>query len=80
MDLERHPVFCQIELGPDLLENGLPNVAEWSIEVVKYEQLVDHVSLFYDYDSAGGQPLRPWSICTETGPRACRKGNPELNR
>jgi hypothetical protein len=43
MDLERHPVFREIELGPDLVENSLSDVAERSVEVVKYDQFANHV-------------------------------------
>lgn len=43
MDLERHPVFREIELGPDLVENSLSDIAERSVEVVKYEQFANHV-------------------------------------
>jgi hypothetical protein len=50
MDLERHPVLLEIELGTDLIENRLPDVAKRSVEVVEDEQFADHVYLSRAYD------------------------------
>ena len=57
MDLERHPVFREIELGPDLVENCLSDIAERSVEVVKYEQFANHV--FPLYVNSFLQPIQP---------------------
>ncbi|MGO9121417.1 MAG: hypothetical protein ACLQPD_27880 [Desulfomonilaceae bacterium] len=43
MDLEGHPVFREVELGPDVVENSLPDVAERSVEIVKDEKFSGHV-------------------------------------
>jgi hypothetical protein len=43
MDLERDPVFREMELGSDLVENSLSDIAERSVEVVKDEQFASHV-------------------------------------
>jgi hypothetical protein len=55
MNLEGHPVFGEIKLGQDLVENRLPNVAKGSVEVVKHEQSANHVSLWYDNDLSGAR-------------------------
>jgi hypothetical protein len=52
MDLEGHPVFREIELGPDLVENSISDIAKRSVEVVKDEQFAVHVFLFCDNDLA----------------------------
>jgi hypothetical protein len=61
MDLERHPVFLEIELGPDLVENSLSDIAERSVEVVKDEQFANHVFPFYDssFESSWHAALPP---------------------
>jgi hypothetical protein len=55
MNLEGHPVFGEIKLGPDLVEDRLPNVAKRSVEVVEHEQSADHFSLWYDNDLHGAR-------------------------
>jgi len=50
MDLEGHPVFRELELGPDPVENSISDVAKRSVEVVKDEQFEVHVFLFHDND------------------------------
>jgi hypothetical protein len=52
MDLEGHPVFREIKLGPDLIENSLSDVAKRSVEIIKDEQFAVHVFLFCDNDLA----------------------------
>ena len=47
VDLEGHPIFLNVELGSNLVEDGLPDVAERSIEVIEYYQFVSHVFLFF---------------------------------
>jgi hypothetical protein len=66
MNLERHPVFHKIELGPDLVENCLTDVAERSIEVVKDDQFMGHCPLLHDIDLAICQWLtscHPFDLC-----------------
>jgi hypothetical protein len=64
MDLERHPVFREIELRPDLVENSLSDIAERSVEVVEYEQFANHVFPLCDgsFVSSGAQAARPMHL------------------